>query len=100
MSLIVCPECSREISSYAVACPSCGYPTQCNLPRARLLFYAVVCTLFALFCMAAALAVLDGVLGIFALVVCIAVAVWAASLFAGYASKLKSPSSGSAPKKK
>ena len=100
MSLIACPECSREVSSYAVACPSCGYPTQCNLPRARLLFYSVVCVLFALSCAAGVLAILNRGLGIFVLVVCIGVAVWAASLFAGYASKLKSTSSGSAPKKK
>lgn len=26
MALIACPECERQISSYAVACPSCGFP--------------------------------------------------------------------------
>ena len=26
MSLIICPECKREISSFAAACPGCGYP--------------------------------------------------------------------------
>ena len=28
MALIRCPECGREISSHAPACPSCGYPMQ------------------------------------------------------------------------
>lgn len=28
MALIRCPECAREISSHAPACPSCGYPLQ------------------------------------------------------------------------
>ena len=28
MALIRCPECGREISSHAPACPSCGYPLQ------------------------------------------------------------------------
>ena len=26
MALITCPECSREVSDQAVACPHCGYP--------------------------------------------------------------------------
>lgn len=26
MALIRCPECSREVSSHAPACPGCGYP--------------------------------------------------------------------------
>ena len=26
MALIICPECKREVSSYANACPSCGFP--------------------------------------------------------------------------
>ena len=26
MGLINCPECNKEISDYAVACPHCGYP--------------------------------------------------------------------------
>ena len=28
MALIRCPECGREISSQAPACPACGYPLQ------------------------------------------------------------------------
>lgn len=30
MALISCPECGREISSHAPACPSCGYPLQAD----------------------------------------------------------------------
>ena len=30
MALIRCPECGREISSQAPACPSCGYPLQAD----------------------------------------------------------------------
>ena len=26
MALISCPECEHQISSYAVACPNCGFP--------------------------------------------------------------------------
>lgn len=26
MALIICPECKREVSSYANACPNCGFP--------------------------------------------------------------------------
>lgn len=26
MALVVCPECGKEISNMAKACPSCGYP--------------------------------------------------------------------------
>lgn len=26
MALIRCPECAREVSSHAPACPACGYP--------------------------------------------------------------------------
>ena len=26
MALIKCPECAREVSSHAPACPACGYP--------------------------------------------------------------------------
>lgn len=26
MALIACPECTRQISEKAIACPSCGYP--------------------------------------------------------------------------
>ena len=28
MSLISCPECNKEISNKALACPSCGYPVR------------------------------------------------------------------------
>lgn len=28
MALIACPECGREVSSAAMACPSCAYPLQ------------------------------------------------------------------------
>ena len=28
MALIRCPECNREISDKAAACPGCGYPLQ------------------------------------------------------------------------
>lgn len=28
MALIQCPECGREVSSQAPACPACGYPLQ------------------------------------------------------------------------
>lgn len=41
MALIKCPECGREISDKATACPGCGYPmTPAAAPedeRARLL---------------------------------------------------------------
>lgn len=30
MSLIKCPECKREISDKAIACPHCGYPISNN----------------------------------------------------------------------
>lgn len=30
MSLIICPECGKEISSMAKACPQCGYPVEEN----------------------------------------------------------------------
>ena len=30
MSLISCPECNKEISDKALACPSCGYPVRGN----------------------------------------------------------------------
>lgn len=32
MSLISCPECDKEISDKALACPNCGYPVKGNLP--------------------------------------------------------------------
>ena len=28
MALVRCPECAREVSSHAPACPGCGYPLQ------------------------------------------------------------------------
>jgi hypothetical protein len=28
MALVQCPECLREVSDKAVACPNCGYPLQ------------------------------------------------------------------------
>ena len=28
MALIICPECGREISDQATACPHCGFPVQ------------------------------------------------------------------------
>ena len=28
MALVRCPECGREVSSQAPACPGCGYPLQ------------------------------------------------------------------------
>lgn len=31
MALIACPECQREISSRAPACPHCGYPVKASL---------------------------------------------------------------------
>lgn len=30
MALIRCPECNREISDKATACPGCGYPLKDN----------------------------------------------------------------------
>ena len=30
MALIRCPECGREVSSKAPACPACGYPLQAS----------------------------------------------------------------------
>ncbi len=26
MALILCPECTHQVSDMALACPSCGYP--------------------------------------------------------------------------
>ena len=34
MTLILCPECTHNISSAAVFCPSCGYPLK-NTPKKR-----------------------------------------------------------------
>ena len=31
MALIICPECQKQISSHAAACPHCGYPVQEHL---------------------------------------------------------------------
>lgn len=30
MALINCPECGKKVSSFAVACPNCGYPRPAN----------------------------------------------------------------------
>lgn len=35
MALMRCPECAREVSSHAPACPSCGYPLQGNAPSSH-----------------------------------------------------------------
>jgi uncharacterized membrane protein YdbT with pleckstrin-like domain len=35
MSLIKCPECGKEVSTAAAACPSCGYPIAGNVPVAE-----------------------------------------------------------------
>ena len=32
MPLVNCPECSRQISTAADACPQCGYPMQARVP--------------------------------------------------------------------
>ncbi|MBP8151355.1 MAG: zinc ribbon domain-containing protein [Xylophilus sp.] len=32
MALVRCPECGREVSSHAPACPACGYPLQAKNP--------------------------------------------------------------------
>lgn len=42
MSLTLCPECSREISDRAAACPHCGYPM--GEERQAPILYAVVLT--------------------------------------------------------
>lgn len=33
MALIACPECSKQISDKAYACPNCGYPTSAAAKR-------------------------------------------------------------------
>ena len=33
MALIKCPECGKEISDQAPACPNCGYPMQSPVPN-------------------------------------------------------------------
>ena len=35
MALLRCPECGREVSSRAPACPSCGYPLQGDAPLSQ-----------------------------------------------------------------
>lgn len=35
MALIQCPECAREISDKAIACPGCGYPIAAPAPHGR-----------------------------------------------------------------
>ena len=38
MALIRCPECGREISDQAQACPGCGFPiSSCSSQREQLL---------------------------------------------------------------
>jgi hypothetical protein len=32
MSLIICPECHKEISSAAASCPGCGHPMMASVP--------------------------------------------------------------------
>ncbi len=32
MALIKCPECGREVSNVATACPTCGFPIAANNP--------------------------------------------------------------------
>ena len=27
MALIICPDCGKEFSNRAIACPNCGFPT-------------------------------------------------------------------------
>lgn len=34
MALIICPECQKQISSHAAACPHCGYPLNSDLGAA------------------------------------------------------------------
>lgn len=36
MALRNCPECSKEVSSYATACPSCGFPIKSPAPTGPL----------------------------------------------------------------
>ncbi|WP_311223584.1 MULTISPECIES: zinc ribbon domain-containing protein [unclassified Acidovorax] len=35
MALIRCPECSREVSSHAPACPGCGYPLKAGVSNEK-----------------------------------------------------------------
>jgi ribosomal protein L37E len=35
MALIVCPECKRQVSDKAKACPNCGYPIEEELRKAK-----------------------------------------------------------------
>ena len=35
MALITCPECGREISDQATACPHCGFPVQSHIHSAK-----------------------------------------------------------------
>ena len=36
MALIDCPECGRQVSTAATACPSCGYPVAAELGKTQL----------------------------------------------------------------
>jgi len=44
MALIACPECQREISEKAAACPHCGSPTQSTPIKVETAAGAVVTT--------------------------------------------------------
>lgn len=35
MALMKCPECAREVSDKAPACPSCGHPIASPVPNGR-----------------------------------------------------------------
>ena len=35
MALIPCPECAREVSDRAIACPGCGHPIAAAAPNGR-----------------------------------------------------------------
>lgn len=58
MSLIKCPECSKEISDQTDQCPHCGYPivrksgeqnnTIKNKPTTALKLLAVICGIIAI----------------------------------------------------
>lgn len=55
MALTTCPECGKQISGKALACPGCGYPVQPQPPkRATGLWIGLGClaTLLITFCMA------------------------------------------------
>lgn len=41
MALVQCPECNREVSDQATACPKCGHPLRESSGGNRLLYFAV-----------------------------------------------------------